>query len=247
MTVLETSHDDGVVTVTLNRPEKRNALSIELRELLERTFDGLCVDDSVRCVILTGAGSAFCAGMDVTQFGGDAEHKRKLVESSSGAFRTVGSCAKPVICAINGPAIAGGFALAMLGDIRIASQSARLGFAEMRLGLAASYAALRNVVSAGVAKELCLTGRTVDADEALRLGLVNEVSPDAELAPRATAVARQIANLPPQAVLEVKRRILFDAEASYGRLFEEELRVFREELIEAERPVQEPSAPRLPS
>lgn len=234
MNLLLTERRDGIAIVTLNRPEKRNALSIELRELLAAEFERIDRDDAVSCVVLTGAGTAFCAGMDTTQFGGDADHKRKLVESSTAAFEAVGSCSKALICAVNGPACAGGFALAMLGDIRIASPAASFGFPEMEFGIAASYASLRGVVTPGVARELCLTGRTVDAGEALQLGLVNEVVAEDDPSLRALVVAQRIASLPSHAVLEVKRRILFEAEQGFGKLFGEEIRVFREELLTSE-------------
>ena len=91
---------DEVALVTLRRPEKRNALSIELREEMAAAFGALSEDDAVGCVVLTGAGSAFCSGMDVDQFGGDREHKRQLVETSTLAFEAVGECKRPVVAAV---------------------------------------------------------------------------------------------------------------------------------------------------
>ena len=109
-----------VALVTLQRPEKRNALSIELRVEIGNAFGHLSEDEDVGCVVLTGAGTAFCSGMDTAQFGGTREHKEKLVETSTAAFEAVGECSRPVLAAVNGPALAGGFALALLCDIRIA-------------------------------------------------------------------------------------------------------------------------------
>ena len=163
-----------VALVTLQRPEKRNALSIDLRVELGDAFASLGADDEVGCVVLTGAGSAFCSGMDVTQFGGDAEHKRRLVETSTLAFDAVGTCRRPVVAAVNGPALAGGFALALLCDLRIAAESATFGYPELPRGIPPSYAAARAVLPATVAHDLCLTGRVIGPDEALAMGVVRE-------------------------------------------------------------------------
>jgi enoyl-CoA hydratase len=220
--------------VTLERPEKRNALSIDLRLELTGAFEGLGSDESVGCVLLTGAGTAFCAGMDVTQFGGDLPNRRRLVESSTGAFRAVGRCPKPVVAAVNGPALAGGFALALLCDIRIASDSATFGYPELPIGIPPSDAATRATIGPAAARELCLTGRVIGADEALRLGVVSEVFPAEEFGARALELAQRISELPRAAQAETKRRFLLDAERSFGDLFAEEERVFKEALLEGE-------------
>ena len=223
---------DGVATVTLERPEKRNALSIDLRVELADRLREVGDDEDVGCVVLTGAGSAFCAGMDLTQFGGDAAHKRRLAETSTGVFEAVGASAKPLIAAVNGPALAGGFALAMLCDMRIASPSATFGFPELPIGIPPSYASVRNAVAPGVAAEISLTGRVFGAEEALRLGVVNEVTGDDGhgALERSLAVAAAIAAAPRAATLETKRRILADRRASIGHLLEDEGRIFREAL-----------------
>jgi enoyl-CoA hydratase len=223
-----------VAVVTLERPEKRNALSIDLRVELADAFEGISLDDSVGCVMLTGAGPAFCAGMDVTQFGGSLGNRRRLVESSTGAFRAVGSCPKPVLAAVNGPALAGGFALALVCDIRIAAEGATFGYPELEMGIPPSYAAVRAAIGPAAARELCLTGRVIDAQEALRLGVVAEVVPDDELGERALELARRISEMPRTAQVETKRRILRDAQDGFGALFAEEERVFREALLEGE-------------
>jgi enoyl-CoA hydratase/carnithine racemase len=222
-----------VAVVTLERPDKRNALSIELRMELADAFERLSVDDSVGCLVLTGAGTAFCAGMDKSQFGGDLENRRRLVETSTGAFRAVGQCPKPVLAAVNGPALAGGFALALLCDIRIASETATFGYPELPIGIPPSYASARAALSPALARELCLTGRVVGAEEAFRLGIVSEVCAEG-LGARALELAEQIASMPARAQLETKRRILLDGERTWGELFAEEERVFRETLLESE-------------
>jgi enoyl-CoA hydratase/carnithine racemase len=223
-----------VAVVTLERPEKRNALSIDLRVELKDAFERLATDRSVGCIVLTGAGTAFCAGMDTSQFGGDVAHRRRLVETSTGAFRAVGRCVKPVVAAVNGPALAGGFALALLCDLRIASETATFGYPELPIGIPPSYASARAALSPAVARELCLTGRVIDAQEALRLGVATEVCSPAGLRDRALAVAEKIASMPAEAQEETKRRILHDGERTWGELFDEEERVFRAVLLEGE-------------
>ena len=229
--LLSIERRDEVALVTLQRPEKRNALSIDLRIELHDAIQSLGGDDEVGCIVLTGAGSAFCAGMDVTQFGGSREHKRQLVESSTGAFDAVATCPRPVVAAVNGPAIAGGFALALICDLRIAAAGATFGFPELPRGIAPSYAAARSVLAPAVAGEIALTGRVFGADEALRLGAVNEVVPDGAVVDRALEVAAAIATAPRDATLETKRRILLDRERTFVPLFEEEMRLFRESLL----------------
>jgi enoyl-CoA hydratase len=222
--------------VTLERPEKRNALSIELRLELQAAFEQLSGDDDVGCVVLTGAGTAFCAGMDTTQFGGDMENKQRLADSSTGAFGAVGGCSRPVVAAVNGPAVAGGFALALMCDLRIASVAATFGFPELPRGIPPAYAAARSVLAPAVAAELTLSGRMLDSAEALERGVVSDVVESDRLVPRALELAERIAGAPRWAVLETKRRILLDREHSWGHLFAEEERVFRASLLRAEEP-----------
>jgi enoyl-CoA hydratase len=232
--LLSLERRDGVAVVTLQRPEKRNALSIDLRVELADTFGGLGDDDDVGCVVLTGAGSAFCAGMDLTQFGGDTENKRRLVETSTSAFDAVGSCPRPVVAAVNGPALAGGFALALLCDVRVAGTAATFGYPELPRGIPPSYASARAALPPWVAAEVCLSGRVFGSAEALRLGVVSEVVPDDELLNRTLELADAIASHPRDAILETKRRVLLDREHLYGHLFADERDVFRKALLGAE-------------
>jgi enoyl-CoA hydratase/carnithine racemase len=229
--LLSIERREAVALLTLQRPEKRNALSIDLRVELADAFAGLGGDEEVGCIVLTGAGPAFCAGMDVTQFGGDREHKRRLVETSTGAFEAVGSCRRPVIAAVNGPALAGGFALALLCDLRVADRSATFGFPELPRGIPPSYASARAALGPAAAAEVVLTGRVFDAEEARRLGAVNEVTEDGEALSRSLELAATIATAPRAATLESKRRILLDREREFGPLFAEEARLFRETLL----------------
>jgi enoyl-CoA hydratase/carnithine racemase len=215
----------GSALVRLNRPEKRNALSLELRWELARVFADLQADPGVTAIGLTGAGSAFCSGMDVTQFGGDAEHRRALVESSIACFRAVAECVKPTAALINGPAIAGGFALALLCDIRVAHPSARMGFPEIGRYIPPPYAAAAWALPAAVARDLCLTGRLIGAEEALALGVVSRVE-------GGMAALEQIAGAPAPATAEVKRRILLHrAGASFAELAADEERALHAALL----------------
>ncbi len=217
--------DGPAALVTLNRPEKRNALSIELRVLLAEALEALAVDPGVSAIGLTGAGSAFCAGMDVTQFGGDADHKRQLVETSVRCFAAVAECPKPTVALVNGPAIAGGFALALLCDVRIAAPAARLGFPELGRFIPPSYAAAAWSLPPAVARDLCLTGRVIDAGEALTLGVVSRVSAGRE-------ALDEVASAPGAATAEVKRRILSHRGGEGARaLLADEERVLRAALL----------------
>jgi enoyl-CoA hydratase len=232
--------DGAVALVTLQRPEKRNALSIDLRLELADAFGRLADDPGVSCVVLTGAGSAFCAGMDVTQFGGDRAHKQQLVDSSLAAFGTVARFPKPLVGAVNGPAIAGGFVLALHCDLRIAAETARFGFPELPRGIPPSYAAALGGLPEPVARDMCLTGRMMEPPEALHHALVTEVVPDGAVVERSLAVASGIAKQALETLLEVKRRFRLAADHARGPLFADEERAFRAALLGEDDP--EPAA-----
>jgi enoyl-CoA hydratase len=220
---------DGVALLTLDRAEKRNALSIELRVELADGLAATAGDDDVGAVVLTGAGTAFCAGMDTTQFGGDRAHKELLYETSTRLFELLATHPKPTVAAVNGPAIAGGFALALLCDLRVAAPPARFGFPELGRHIPPSYAAARAALPPAVARDLCLTGRVIDAQEALALGVVSRVGDLDD----ALGLARAIAAHPRAAVAAVKRRIALEGEAGWGRLLEDERRALRDALLGA--------------
>jgi enoyl-CoA hydratase/carnithine racemase len=222
---LRVEHDGDVAILTLDRPEKRNALSIEMRYELAALLDEL---SDAGALVITGAGSAFCSGMDVTQFGGDLENRRRIVESSIRAFGAAGRFPKPVIAAVNGPAVAGGFALALLSDVRIATGQSRFGFGELPRGVPPSYASARAALPAALARELALTGRMVHAEEALEFGVVSELVAPEALLPRALELARAAAG--PSGAL-TKRRILLERDHLYGRLFLDEEWALRQALL----------------
>jgi enoyl-CoA hydratase/carnithine racemase len=224
--------EGAVAVLTLNRPEKRNALSIEMRFELASVFNELAADPDVGCLLVTGAGSAFCAGMDVTQFGGDLDNRRRIVDSSIAAFGGLGRFPKPAVAAVNGPAIAGGFALALLCDIRLASTDARFGFGELPRGVPPSYASARAALPAAPARELALTGRIVQSGEAVDLGIVSDAVEPEALLPRALDLARAAAG-PTGAT--TKARILLEREHVFGRLFLDEEWALRKALLGAGR------------
>ena len=168
---------DRVALVTLRRPERRNALSIALRDALSDTLDSLASDDTVSVVILTGEGPVFCSGFDLKEFetaATDPAFDRALWRSSDRYHATLLQFPLPLIAAINGPAIAGGFDLAVCCDLRIASTTTVFSHPEFVWGDVV-YSPLHELVGGAVARELVLTGRPIGADEALALHLVSRV------------------------------------------------------------------------
>ena len=160
---------DAIATLTLNRPEKKNALSIAVRDEVTATLAELAADESVKVVILTGAGSVFCAGFDLAEFQrlDDPDHTARLWESSDRFHHACLTFPLPLVAAINGPALAGGFDLAVMCDVRIASERARFSHPEHTFGDVV-YSPLHDIVGGGVARDLVLSGRPIDAAEALR-------------------------------------------------------------------------------
>jgi enoyl-CoA hydratase len=182
-----------------------NALNRALFAELDDAFAALAADSSVRAVILTGAGEkAFAAGADISELASlSATEGQQLARRGQAVFRRIETCGKPVIAAINGFALGGGCELAMACTIRIASDRARMGQPEVRLGLVPGYGGtqrLPRLVGKGAAMKLLLTGDMVGAEEAFRMGLVDEVVPAEALLPRAETLARAIAQQAPLAV-----------------------------------------------
>ncbi|MBM3569838.1 MAG: crotonase [Alphaproteobacteria bacterium] len=215
---LETLHleiDGPVAVVTLNRPERLNAIDTQLKQELDRVlFKTLAEDPGVRCAIVTGAGErAFCAGADIreraAQTPSPAEFHR-IQRWTQELFSRIAGYDRPTIAAINGLALGGGCELALACDIRIAADGAQLGLPEVNLGIIPTGGGtqrLPRLVGAGQAKRLILSSARIGAAEALRIGLVDEVVPAAELMARARELARTIADKPPLAVRFAKRAI----------------------------------------
>jgi enoyl-CoA hydratase len=191
--VVKLERAGALALVTLNRPERRNALDQAVVDALHGVLDELQADDSVGAMILTGAGDkAFAAGADIAQLR-DRRRREALQGINSRLFQRVEEAPFPVIAAIRGFCLGGGCELALACDLRIAGESARFGQPEVGLGIVPGAGAtyrLPRLVGAGKARELVFTGRIVDAAEALRIGLVNQVVPDAEV----HAAARKMAD-----------------------------------------------------
>jgi enoyl-CoA hydratase/carnithine racemase len=210
--------EDRVLTITLDRPERLNAFTYRMHEELIDAFDRADADDDVRVVVVTGRGRGFCAGADLGT-GGDTFDNAGAV-GPSGVHRDEGGlvtlrifrCTKPVIAAVNGPAVGVGVTMTLPMDIRLASESARFGFVFPRRGLvpeAASSWFLPRVVGISKAAEWTYTGRVFPAAEALEAGLVRSVHPDDELLPAAYALAREIADNTSAVSVALTRQMLW--------------------------------------
>jgi enoyl-CoA hydratase/carnithine racemase len=201
---------EGVATVTLDRADKKNALSVELRDRISEAFDALAADEAVKVVVLTGAGNVFSAGFDLKEFEqaiAEPEFGEVLWASSDRYHRTVFGFPLPIVAAVNGPAIAGGFDLAVMCDIRVAADRATFSHPEVTFGDVV-YSPLHDLVGGSVARDLCFTGRKVDAEEAWALKLVSRVVPAADLAAAAADTAAQIARVPRDLLLRTKAKVL---------------------------------------
>jgi enoyl-CoA hydratase/carnithine racemase len=205
---------DGVAQVTLNRPEKKNALSIALREEMSDALDALAGDESVKVVVVTGAGDVFCAGFDLREFE-QPELSDELWTSSDRFHATVLRFPLPTVAAVNGPALAGGFDLAVMCDLRVASETARFAHPEITFGDVV-YGPLHDLVGGAVARELCFTGRVVEADEAKSLGLVSRVVPRDELEHAVGELTSQIVRAPRDVLVRTKAKALRRAATGAG-------------------------------
>ncbi|MBX3493628.1 MAG: enoyl-CoA hydratase [Parvibaculum sp.] len=206
----------GIATVTLNRPGAMNALSRDLRRAIAETFEALEADENIRVAILTGAGKAFCAGLDLKELGGDAS----AVGGNSGGVNStigdkdpvtsIGRFSGPVIGAINGVAITGGFELAIACDVLICSENARFADTHARVGILPGWGLSQKLSRAiGIyrAKELSLTGNFLSAQQANDWGLVNRVVPAEELLPTAAKLAEDMLSVVPQCLPAYKKLI----------------------------------------
>jgi len=214
-TTIQLAFDGGVATITLSRPDKRNAISFDLIGDLLAALDEVA-KSSARVLILTGAGTAFCSGMDLenlkTLIGRTPEQSLQDTQTMARLFRTLYEFPKPTIAAVNGAAIAGGAGLATLCDFTLAVPEAKFGYTEVRIGFVPAIVStfLLRQVGEKIARDLLLTGRLFDAEEAHHWGLVNEVVPLDDLMTRARALAARVMENSPAALCYTKR-LLSDA------------------------------------
>ncbi len=189
---------EATALLTLDRPEKRNALSMALRDEISDALDRLRDDDRVRTLVITGAGDVFSAGFDLREFDralDDALFAEQLWASSDRYHRAVASFPVPTVAAVNGPAVAGGFDLAVLCDLRVASETATFSHPEYAFGDVV-YSPLQDLVGGAWARELTMTGTTIDALQALDIRLVNRVVPPDRVLQEALGLAAVVARGP---------------------------------------------------
>jgi enoyl-CoA hydratase len=224
--LLGVTRDEAVLTLTLNRPEARNALNLALTDALVETIERFEADDSLHVMIVTGADPAFCAGLDLNDFAAPDAPRARVAAMIDMWPRIT----KPLIAAVNGAAVTGGLELAMGCDFIIASERARFADTHTKIGALAGggmTARLPYLVGPRWAKQISFTSEPIDAATALRIGLVNEVVAHDQLIERATALARTIASRRPDLVATVKQVIDQGALAS----LEDALRIEKAALL----------------
>ena len=215
--VLLSEAADAILTLTLNRPERLNAVTGELLDALTEALRAAGDDDSIRAVVLTGAGRAFCSGLDLkaaAENGRGIDVRHELATHYTPAIRAMRGIPKPVIAAVNGPAAGAGFSLTLAADLRIAAESSSFVMAFVRIGLipdAGSTYFLPRLLGPARAAELMMLGDPVDAQRAQEIGLVSRVVPDPELLPTALQIARRLA-AGPRSIAYIKEALALSAE-----------------------------------
>jgi enoyl-CoA hydratase len=217
-------HANGILQITLNRPERLNALSAELLDEFFNVLQTAQKNSAVKALLITGEGAkAFCAGADINQLAElNAQQGLEFAERGQAVFRLLETLGKPSLAAINGYAFGGGCELAMSATMRIASNNAQFGQPEVKLGVIPGYGGtqrLARLVGKGRALDLCLTGRTIKAEEALQWGLINEITTPENLLPRAMEILNGLLTLAPLALASVMKVI----DAGYDLTLEDAL------------------------
>ncbi len=231
MSVLRIEREGEVATVTLDRPEAMNALSSELCDSITEGFQQLASDRDARAVILTGAGRAFSAGVDLKELG--SGQRPRSIHSSEEMLHSVRHFPGPVIAAVNGFAITGGFELALAADFIVASRAARFADTHARVGILPGWGLsqkLPRLIGIGRAKELAFTGNTITAEEALAWGLANRVTEPDELLPTCRALVEDMLSCVPDALRGYKQLIDEGFALAYGDALAHESRVSAEHM-----------------
>jgi methylglutaconyl-CoA hydratase len=226
---IQLSFDSGIATLTLNRPDKRNAISYELIDDLLRALEEV-KQSPARILILTGAGKAFSSGLDLENLkaliGRTPEQNLQDSRTIVSLLRTLYEFPKPTIAAVNGAAIAGGTGLALLCDFTLAVPEAKFGYTEVRIGFVPAIVStfLLRQVGEKIARDLLLTGRIFDAEEALRIGLLKEIVPPGKLMDRAHELAAQLMESSPLSLAYTKRLLTDQARAELDSQIEAAIR-----------------------
>jgi len=227
---IKVEFDGGIVTITLNRPEKLNAFAGHMRRDLAEALEHASSDPEARVVVITGAGRAFSTGADVARMSelmadDDVEEFRRLLGTGRRVLTTIRQTLKPVVAAVNGPAYGAGFNLALACDIRLAAESATFSQSFVKVGLHPDWGGsffLPRAVPSNVACEMFFLGDPVDAARAYQLGLVNRVVPDAQLMAEARALAERLRAAPPASVAAAKRAVYMSEHESLERMLQYE-------------------------
>jgi enoyl-CoA hydratase len=221
---------DRIALITINRPDKLNALNIKTRQELAEALDELRADDAVRVVVSTGAGEkSFVAGADIAEFEGRTALEQRRVMRAKNILTAAEDFPKPIIAMINGFCLGGGCELALACDIRVASDRARFGQPEINLGIipgGGGTQRLTRLVGEGKAMQMILTGEMINAEEAYRLGLVNEVYPAPELEAKTMELANRIAEKSPVALAMAKAAIKNAARMNLREGLDQEIDLF---------------------
>jgi enoyl-CoA hydratase len=216
---LLTSRGERHATLTLNRPERRNALSVQLRDAISDALDELAEDQSTKAVVLTGAGTVFSAGFDLKEFTratDDEQFQADLWASSDRFHRTVLGFPLPLVAAVNGPAIAGGFDLAVMCDLRVAANTATFSHPERAFGDMV-YGPLHDIVGGAVARELTIGGRELTAEDALAVHLVGAVVDPEDLMDAVAKVLEKVCVAPRDVLVRTKAKALRQAGGDLSR------------------------------
>jgi enoyl-CoA hydratase len=236
--IVKVNVEAGIAVVTIDRPEALNALNDETLAALEGAFNALGIDRSVRAVILTGSGKAFVAGADIKAMAGfTPQEARAFAQRGQRVFNLIEDFPHPVIAAVNGFALGGGCELAMACDLRIASDKAKAGQPEVKLGVTAGFGGtqrLPRILGRSAAKYLLFTGEIITAGRALELGLFNEVVAPDQLMPRCLEIARMIASRAPIAVSYTKAAVNLGTDTTLGHGMSHEAELFAQTFATAD-------------